>query len=414
MNVVHLAAGELNSGAARGAYWLHKALRKLGVDSTFLCNARVTPDDPSVVSIGQSLPDRMKFSIAKRAGNAPVRLYARRQQRMFNTGFGGLNIARQTAVTGADLVHLHFINGLVRFKDLRRIGHPLIWTVRDMWPFTGGCHYALDCDRYTGSCGACPQLSSKRKADLSHFVIRHKQKHRPENLQIVGISQWISDCARHSTVFRDMPVQTISNNIDTSLFFPSPKAAARKLLGITGDERIVLIGAQHVTDFYKGFDVFRQAIECLEIDNVHVVIFGNSSDRIADSVSVRTTNLGFIHDDEWLRLAYNAADLFVAPSMMDAFGKTLAEAMSCGTPVVCFDATGPRDIVEHKVSGYQATPFCPEDLARGIRWILARSPEEYGHLSRQSRERAQRLFDSRITAQQYLRLYEDTLSGSAD
>jgi glycosyltransferase involved in cell wall biosynthesis len=113
-----------------------------------------------------------------------------------------------------------------------------------------------------------------------------------------------------------------------------------------------------------------------------------------------------------LRQAYSAADVFVAPSRAEAFGKTLAEAMSCGTPVVCFDATGPRDIVEHKRDGYKAVPFEPSDLARGIRWVLGQTPEAYTQLCRHARERAQRCFDSRVVAQQYAIVYRDLLGQS--
>jgi glycosyltransferase involved in cell wall biosynthesis len=66
--------------------------------------------------------------------------------------------------------------------------------------------------------------------------------------------------------------------------------------------------------------------------------------------------LGFLHNDVALRLAYSSADVFVAPSIQEAFGKTLVESLACKTPVVCFDATGPASIVEHKVSGYKARP----------------------------------------------------------
>jgi glycosyltransferase involved in cell wall biosynthesis len=45
--------------------------------------------------------------------------------------------------------------------------------------------------------------------------------------------------------------------------------------------------------------------------------------------------------------------------------------MSCGTPAVCFDATGPKDIVDHKINGYLAKPFDPSDLAAGIDWVLS-------------------------------------------
>jgi glycosyltransferase involved in cell wall biosynthesis len=131
-----------------------------------------------------------------------------------------------------------------------------------------------------------------------------------------------------------------------------------------------------------------------------------------DSLGVQNTSLGYLSGTEALRTAYSAADVFVAPSRADSFGKTLVEAMSCGTPVVCFNATGPKDIVEHRICGYLAEPFNPLDLAQGIQWVLDQPVETFAELCRNARERAQQCFDSRVIAKAYLALYRDALRGA--
>ena len=413
IKVVHLVAGELNGGAARGAYWLHSALQRIGVQSTILCNAREVPGDSSIVSVGSSLSDRMKFSFAKRTGNMWVKLYPRRQDRMFNTGFGGRNVMSRPEIIGADVVHLHWINGLVRIRDLKRIEQPVIWTIRDMWPFTGGCHYSLDCDRYSTGCGKCPQLGSQRRNDLSRLVVRHKSNKLPAHLHVVGISHWLSECARQSEIFRGATVSTISNNIDVASFFPVDQARSREFLDLDRRERIILIGAKDVTHFYKGFGHFRKALDEVDKTNLRLLLFGNSGPQVSELLKVPVTDLGFVDDPEVLRSAYSAADVFVAPSLMDAFGKTLAEAMACGTPVVCFDSTGPKDIVAHRITGYCAEPYEAADLARGIQWILNLSQSDYEELSRNAVDRVTRLFDSLKIADQYLELYQHELRKTA-
>jgi glycosyltransferase involved in cell wall biosynthesis len=110
-----------------------------------------------------------------------------------------------------------------------------------------------------------------------------------------------------------------------------------------------------------------------------------------------------------MRLAYSAADVFAAPSTMEAFGKTLAEAQACGTPVVCFDATGPKDIVEHQVTGYKAQAFHAADLAKGIEWVLDQPMGRYELMRERSRERAVEHFDSHVIAGQYRQLYDEML-----
>lgn len=201
----------------------------------------------------------------------------------------------------------------------------------------------------------------------------------------------------------------ISNNVDTRLFSPFPKDQARQALGLDVGRRIVLIGAGNIADFYKGFDLFLEGLKSLSKENVHIVLFGKSSDSDLGSLGLQSTNLGYLSDSEALRTAYSAADVFVAPSRMDAFGKTIAEAMLCGTPAVAFNATGPKDIVEHRTTGYLAEPFNPQDLARGIRWVLEQPSGVYAEMCRNAQVQARQRFDSRVIAQQYVDLYREVL-----
>jgi len=412
MRVLHLVAWDLRGGATLGAYWLHKALRDLEVDSTILTNGKVTFGDDSVISLAGSGFAKLKLAVWRQLGQIPVRAYRKRKNRIFNTGFEGIEFTRHPAYTSADLVHLHWVNGLVSTRALRKVKKPVIWTLRDMWPFTGGCHYSMECEQFMQGCGKCPQLGSSRVGDLSRFIVRHKRASVPKDIRIVGISRWLSECARRSEVFRRCRVSTISNNVDTRLFSPLPKDQARQALGLDEDKKIVLIGAQDVDSFYKGFDLFLEALKSLRKENVHIVMFGRSTDSDLDSLGVQSTSLGYLSDTEALRAAYCAADVFVAPSRMDAFGKTLVEAMLCRTPVICFNATGPKDIVEHRVSGYLAEPFSPPDLAQGIQWVLEQPPVAYAEICRAAQNRAQQRFDSRVIARQYVELYRDALRGT--
>jgi glycosyltransferase involved in cell wall biosynthesis len=405
MKVLHLVAGKLNGGAARGAYWLHLAQREIGIDSTLITNHHQSVRDESVITLAASNYQRTRNAGVARLGNLPVYLYSKRKNRIFNTGFSGINFTKHPAYRSADLIHLHWINGLVAMRTLRKVKKPIVWTMRDMWPFTGGCHYAIDCDRYKVGCGKCPQLFSKNHYDLTKLVVANKRSALPKQLQVVGISEWLTDCALNSYVFQGHQIQTISNNIDTRQFLPFEARAAREALGLPQNKKILLIGAQNINDFYKGFDLFLSALGNLASRDMHIVTFGREPGNLLGSLGFGYTSLGFLADTVSLRLAYSAADVFVAPSRLDAFGKTLAEAMACGTPVVCFDAAGPKDIVDHKVTGYKSQPFEPADMANGIDWILGLERDEYAELRKNARIRAVELFDSLVIAKYYKNLY---------
>lgn len=407
MKVLHLVGGKLSGGAARGAYWLHQGLRELGLDSAILGNSKQTLDDPNVFTTASSATNRIISKLSMRLDTLLCAPYAQKKQGSFSTGLMGVDVTRTPQYRDADLIHLHWINeGLVNLRHLRKTTKPMIWTMRDMWPMTGGCHYAVDCRQYRTGCGKCPQLGSRRDYDLSRLVWKRKKRLLPKNIKIVGISRWLSECAEKSALLRHFDVRTIHNNINTREFFPLEKPLARKVLGLPPDRPIVLAGAQRLDDPYKGFSVLIKALRSLPRPPL-LLLFGHLAPSSIRTITHDFVHLGFLRDAVLLRLAYSAADVFAAPSRIDAFGKTLAEAMACGTPSVCFDAAGPRDIVDHLINGYRATSGDAQDLARGIAWVLNHPEPDF--LARKSRDKVEQEFDSLVVARKYKQLYRDVL-----
>lgn len=408
MNVLHLVAGDLKAGAARGAYWLHQGLLQLNVNSRILTNSRDTLSDDHVDTVNVTFLDRVRNSFRNRIDQLPVKMYPRRNTQAFSTSLTGYDFRKHPSYKWADILHLHWINGgFVNIAHLENIEKPIVWTLRDMWPLTGGCHVAMDCMKYTAGCGACPQLGSQAQRDLSSAIITRKKKVFPSSINIVGISEWISGCARDSEVFRNFRVLTIPNNINCEEFFPVDKEKCRNELGLPKDKKIVLIGAQHAHLPWKGFQYFSKADGLLESDDFHIVLFGTIDSKMLAQLKHSYTELGVLHGNDQLRQAYAAADVFVAPSVMESFGKTLAESMACKTPVVCFDATGPKDIVDHLTNGYRAKAFDAADLAAGIRWTLSHPDIE--SVRERARKKIVDEFDTPVIASRYTNLYAELL-----
>ncbi len=412
MKVLHLIGGELTGGAARGAYCLHCGLKKLGVESKILTNSRTTFTDEDIISIAKTARERIINSIRITLDQHLAFFYPNRKSGLFSSGLFGFDFTRTKAYRETDIVHLHWINaGFVNIKHLKKINKPVIWTLRDMWPMTGGCHYSLECSNYKTGCGNCVYLASHSKYDLSRWILWRKKKYFPRHMKIVGVSHWLTQAARESQIFREFDVRTIFNNIDTTEFFPVDKPLARKILGIVTGKKIILAGSIDLADAYKGFDKFLTALNLLDKSKYLVCSFGNLDSKnrkiISDS-GFQHRHFGYLYDNISLRLIYSCADVFVAPSLAEAFGKTLIEAMACGTPVVSFDATGPRDIISHRVDGYKARPFDPVDLARGIEWIV--DLPDYDIVAKSATEKVKREFDSPVIAQKYIELYRSVLN----
>jgi glycosyltransferase involved in cell wall biosynthesis len=311
-----------------------------------------------------------------------------------------------------DLLHLHWVTGgFLRIETLKKTRRPIVWTLRDMWPFTGGCHYSGDCDRYRTACGACWQLGSHARWDLTGWVWRRKYRAwRAIDLNLVAPSRWMADCARASSLFRDRPIAVIPNGLDTSIFKPLDQGFARLALGIEPNRPVILFGAVNVLrDANKGSEILRNALpivaQKLDSTNPQLFIFGSSAPENPIDFGIATGYLGHLDDETSMALAYNAADLLVVPSRQESFCQTAAEALACGTPVVAFDVTGLRDVVDHRVNGYLARPYDPEDMAAGIVSVLA--SDERKETSTRARRKAEQSFDIRIVARRYAELYRE-------
>ena len=315
-----------------------------------------------------------------------------------------------------DVVHLHWISGgFIPIAELRRIDGPIVWSLRDMWSFTGGCHYAGSCERYRDRCGACPQLRSRRELDLSRSIFHQKQTQwQGLDLWAVPISRWLADQARASAILAYHPMEIIPNGVDVRRFRPADQRRARIRLGIENDRPIIAFGAVNATtDRRKGFSKFREAINRLARhgwrDKVEILVFGNSeqpADEFDSGLNVRF--MGPLDDDGALTAIYSAADVTVVPSLQEAFGKTIIESFACGTPVVAFHTGGPADIIDHKSNGYLAHPYDSTSLADGIEWCLG-DRARIAELGRQARHKAVTEYDILNVARRYVSLYQRIL-----
>ena len=408
MKILHIVSGDLRGGAARGAYWLHQGLVSEHIDSKILKNTPGADNDSNVATFINSKKKLLLDIFYIEIENFPLRAYKNKTKHLFSTGIIGFDITKHPLYDWADIIHLHWINNaFINIKHLRKIKKPIVWTLRDMWPFTGGCHTTIDCDKYKTGCGSCPHLGSKKNNDLSRKIVTRKQKYIPTHMFVVGITPWISSEAKKSLIFKDFHVTYIYNNINCDLFFPVDKRIAIEALSICTDKKIVLVGALYTYDYFKGFDKFLQALKNLDVQKYFIIFFGRLNETVKDSIKFEYKNFGLISDDITLRLLYSAADVFVNPSLIESFGKTTAESMACGTPVVCFDATGSKYIVDHKVNGYRSEPYFPHDLSNGIEWVINNS--DYNTLALNARKKVIENFDNCLIAKQYIELYKNIL-----
>jgi len=306
----------------------------------------------------------------------------------------------------------------MRIETIPRLQFPIVWTLHDMWPFTGGCHYSSDCQKYTESCGVCPVLRSTSEIDLSRSVWRRKDSAwRDVNLTIITPSNWMAKCAADSSLFTERDIRVIPNPINTDVFrADTDKFVARTSLGLPIDRDLILFGSMDATsDARKGFAQLKSSLHLLSKagwgSRAELVVFGAEEPLVKPEFGMRTTYMGNLNDEIMIARLYCAADVFVAPSIQDNLPNTVMESLACGTPVVAFNIGGMSDMIEHEKTGWLSPPFDSNDMAQGIASILS-DHDRRGPMANRARLKAEREYSEKVVANRHLSLYQELLEKS--
>ncbi len=413
MKAVIVNKSDIQGGAARAAYRLHTGLREIGVDSKMLVDNKIS-DDPNVYGPEGKI-NKSWSKVRPFMDRIPLKLYDW-QKTPFHPAWIGRNIIGHELVKKTDVINLHWIaGGFLSIKGISRlakVGKPIVWTLHDMWALTGGCHYSAECERYTNCCGACPQLNSDKDNDITRKIWRKKRRaYKGLNLTIVTPSRWLAECAKRSSLLSDLKVEVIPYGLNTDIFKPIEKLAARNILNLPKNKKIILFGAINATtNRLKGFKYLKRAISELEKmktfneDELCLVIFGASYSKDMEKIPFEIRFLGRLYDDFSLKLSYSAADTFITPSLQDNFPNTVMESLSCGTPVVSFSIGGMPEMVEHQMDGYLSEYKDSQSLAEGIKWILEDENRAL-KLREAARKKAVEKYSLEIQAGQYKSLY---------
>ena len=323
-------------------------------------------------------------------------LFLKRSRSSFTFGFFGSDITKSKYYKDADILHIHWLSqGFVQLKSISRVNKPIIWTIRDMWPFTGGSHYLIDFQKY-------------ENGKLSKAIQSFKKKIYNNKIEFIAISDWLKKQAEESYALREYKIRRIYNNINVREFNFVKKEDARLNLNINTKKKIILFGAENPQINRKGWNILVETLKKLDKSKYFLLIFGNFwSQRILDEIGIEYRSLGFIKDQRKLNLAYSCSDLFLFLSLQEAFGKTWAEAMTCQIPVICFKETSASEIIEHKKNGYIVDNINSDDLKEGIKWLTNFQNNKF-KLNENINEKI-KLFDSNIIAEKYIDIYKKFL-----
>jgi len=415
VRVLHISTSDIVGGAVRAASRLHRGLQRIGHTSSMYVLQK-TSLGPDVIAFDP--PTNLRHRIRRRIRRDRMTARLRRATcnrpegyEMFSTDRSQHTVGIIEQMPPCDVVNLHFIAGFIDYELFFSTVPercPVVWTLHDMNPLTGGCHYDDGCGRFVEGCGSCPQLGSSTDRDLSAHVWRRKTRIftgvSSERLHIVSPSHWLAEEVNRSGLLGRFPASVIPHGLDTERYSPIDPVIARKALGIAEEAKVLLFVSDSTTNRRKGLQHLIDAVPglCAAYPNLVLVSVGSGRHRMDGSLP--QIHLGTIENHRMLRLAYNAADVFVMPSLQEAFGLTALEAMACGTPTVGFAVGGIPDIVRSDVTGQLVPAGGTRALGLAIETLLG-DRQKRALLSANCRRSAVEQHSLEIQAERYVEVY---------
>ena len=413
MRVLIVNTSERIGGAAIAAGRLVEALKNNGIKAKMLVREKQT-DRLSVIGLNKNWWKVWQF-IWERILIWKENRFKKHNLFAVDIANTGTDITVLPEFQAADIIHLHWINqGMLSLNDIRKIllsGKPVVWTMHDMWPCTGICHHARECDKYHQECHHCPYIyKGGGKKDLSNQVFKKKKEiYQSAPVTFVTCSRWLKERAGLSALLNGHTIVDIPNPISTGLFKPQNSLAARNKMELPTDKKLILFGSVKVTDKRKGIDYFVESCKLLaemhpELkEELGVVVYGKNSEQLKPLIPFQVYALDYISNEKDLVNIYNAVDLYVTPSLEENLPTTIMEAMACGVPCVGFNVGGIPEMIDHLHNGYVAEYKSAEDLANGIIWTLSES--EYQSLSEEACRKAVSNYSESIVAKKYIDIY---------
>jgi len=402
VKVLHLNSASTDSGAGIAAVDLHLKLRVHGISSTMY----------SLSPTSKAIPDVETVDGFRRQYLRMRRLVDRKRSKLktdakgpFSVCNSGLKLTKK--IHSYDVVHMHWVgDSFVNLSNFDSINKPkFVWTIRDLWPLTGGCHIPQSgCSQYIRICQSCPILISPKRSTGDFATNQWIQKLnflKKNRVTLVAQSNHLAELAKSSEIAREREIKVIPGGFDDNIFKFIEKAYARKVLGLPIDKVIYSYGSTNTEDPAKGYSTVEELIRTNRNPNIMYASFG---EKKINKYSATCRDFGFVADRHRLALIYAASDFYIHCSDFEAFGKTVVEAQACGTPVLCIGKSGASEILKTRTGAIIAEPYF---TVRDVNEVLANTE----CVDRQTISGlAKRDYSMDVITSKYLSLYSSLIS----
>jgi len=390
-NILFINTLDTKGGAAKIANQLHHAFKTKEISSVFFAKKKFTNDESIDLIYRENKELFLQYSKQFKLPN------------IYN--LSSLEIIKKTGLLNADIVHFHNLQDETLnpflIPEITNRKHT-IWTLHDMYSFTGNCSYSLDCEKWLDECGCCPLIKNPHEKDQTHYLWDlKKQIYNKSKLTIVCPSQWLKEKVEKS-ILKYFPIHLIYNGVDTTIFYPRNKEESRKVLNLPLNKKILLFTADTaIKNPWKGGEIIQETYK--QLSNQREFVFVN----IGGNTKIHSDNwieIPYVSDENVLAQYYSAADLFIYPSLADNCPLVVLESLACGTPIVSFNTGGIPELIQHNKNGYIAEYNNTYDFIKGIEY-LCHNPKLIEEFSKNAVNSINENFTVDLMVGQYLKLY---------
>ncbi len=412
MRVLHITTSD-KGGAGKACIRLHNELLKMNVESKVLALDLFNSDQKEVFPFfsGNSKFDKA-VALLRRHLKPALNSFKLKGKvssyEIFSFPDSYIDITKHRLFGWADIIHLHFVTEFVNYDTFfRKNDKPLVFTLHDMNPFTGGCHYSAECIKFRNDCKSCPQLKGTKNPDMAfkYQKIKKRALAKSGKTVVVSPSEWIKVNAESSVILKNAKHTKIHHGLELNKFKPRDMKHSRDLFDIPENANVLLYIAEDFSRENKGIDSLINSLKCIDDD---FIFFTVGKGKKLNIEGINHKHLGFITDELLLTQIYSLADITVVPSIYESFSLTTLESLACGTPVVAYNNTGPQEIIKHKETGYTAGVGDINELAKGINMLL-QDKKELNEISHNARTDVEKRFDASNRARDYYDIYSSLL-----
>jgi glycosyltransferase involved in cell wall biosynthesis len=404
-NVLHINTRFSGGGAAVASARLHEGLKKAGCNSKFMVGA----SDESLEEV-QVVPydwkSRWLHHLIPLTGMNYLEY------------LGSFKIPKSNFYQEADILNLHNLHrDFFSYLSLPLLtsSKPTVWTIHDMWSFTGHCAYSFDCNSWMVGCGNCPYIDTypavRRDATKWEWKLKNRT-YSSSNISIIVASKWLESKVRKSVLAKYFSIIRIPHGIDIKTYFPIEKKLSRTVLNIPKEKIVLMFSAMSVSDYRKGGDLLIKILKNMPKSlksNMTLLIMGEGGKAYSNMVDMEVLPLGYVGGDQLKVICYSAADIILFPTRADIWSLVVQESMACGTPCISFDVGGIPDLIRPGINGFLA-PAEDVNTFRELIIELAENDEKRREMGSKCREIALKEYDINIQVNQYLSLYEKIIN----